>query len=184
MKFGDGWGKGDAVYACNSRYGNCTDYHSYFIGLARSIGIPARFAIGAAIPSERNDGGTDGYHCWAEFYADGKWWPVDISEADKFSAPACTSSVIIRPIASSSPAAADLVVDPGPACRADQLPGLPLLEVEVSRRPSRPCFCSGGRRVTTRLGADPAGTAIVQACLVGKSDLGLSVSTCDKRRFV
>jgi len=41
--------------------------------------------IKAGIPSERNDGGTDGYHCWAEFYADGKWYPVDISEADKFS---------------------------------------------------------------------------------------------------
>ena len=26
----------------------------------------------------------DGYHCWAEFYADGKWWPIDISEADKY----------------------------------------------------------------------------------------------------
>lgn len=85
-KFGEGWGRGDAVFACNSLYGNCTDYHAYFIGLARSVGIPARFAIGAAIPSERNEGGTDGYHCWAEFYADGKWWPVDISEADKFSA--------------------------------------------------------------------------------------------------
>jgi len=86
MKFGDGWGKGDALYACSARSGNCTDYHAYFIGLARAVGIPARFAIGAAIPSERNDGGTDGYHCWAEFYAEGKWWPVDISEADKFSA--------------------------------------------------------------------------------------------------
>ncbi len=86
MKFGEGWGQGDALYACDSKTGNCTDYHACFIGLARSIGIPARFAIGVAIPSERNDGGTDGYHCWAEFYAEGKWWPVDISEADKFSA--------------------------------------------------------------------------------------------------
>ncbi len=85
-KFGEGWGQGDAVFACNALYGNCTDYHAYFIGLARSVGIPARFAIGASIPSERNVGGTDGYHCWAEFYAEGKWWPVDISEADKFSA--------------------------------------------------------------------------------------------------
>jgi hypothetical protein len=86
MKFGEGWGQGDATYACDARTGNCTDYHAYFIGLARAIGIPARFAIGVAIPSERDDGGTDGYHCWAEFYAEGKWWPVDISEADKFSA--------------------------------------------------------------------------------------------------
>lgn len=85
MKYGPGWGKGDAVYACNIRSGNCTDYHSYFISLARSIGIPARFAVGAAIPSERNNGGIDGYHCWVEFYAEGKWRPVDISEADKYS---------------------------------------------------------------------------------------------------
>ena len=84
MKYGTGWGKGDAVYACNIRTGNCTDFHAYFIALARSVDIPARFAIGAAIPSERNDGGIDGYHCWVEFYAEGKWWPVDISEADKY----------------------------------------------------------------------------------------------------
>ncbi len=84
-KHGDGWGQGDLMFACDAKYGNCTDYHSLFIGLARAVGIPARFAIGASIPSERDDGGTDGYHCWAEFYAEGKWWPVDISEADKFS---------------------------------------------------------------------------------------------------
>lgn len=85
-KAGPGWGKGDAVYACNIRAGNCTDFHAYFIALARSVGIPARFAIGTAIPSERDDGGIDGYHCWVEFHAEGKWWPVDISEADKYSA--------------------------------------------------------------------------------------------------
>jgi transglutaminase-like putative cysteine protease len=84
MKYGEGWGKGDALYACNSLYGNCTDFHSYFIALARAAGIPARFAIGAAVPSERDEGGVDGYHCWAEFYAEGKWWPVDISEGDKY----------------------------------------------------------------------------------------------------
>ncbi len=86
MKYGSGWGNADAVYACNAGSGNCSDYHAYFISLARSAGIPARFAIGAAIPSERNDGGIDGYHCWAEFYAEKKWWPIDISEADKYSA--------------------------------------------------------------------------------------------------
>lgn len=85
MKFGD-FGRGDSNYACDSKTGNCTDFHSYFISLARSVGIPARFAIGASIPSDRNEGGMDGYHCWAEFYADGKWWPVDISEANKYTA--------------------------------------------------------------------------------------------------
>ncbi len=84
-KFGPGWGQGDAVFACNAGNGNCTDFHSYFIALARAVGIPSRFAIGAAIPSERDAGGVNGYHCWAEFYSDGKWWPVDISEADKCS---------------------------------------------------------------------------------------------------
>jgi transglutaminase-like putative cysteine protease len=85
IKTGSGWGKGDAVYACDSLTGNCTDYHAYFIALARSATLPARFAIGAAIPAGRDEGGVDGYHCWAEFYAGGKWWPVDISEGDKYS---------------------------------------------------------------------------------------------------
>jgi transglutaminase-like putative cysteine protease len=80
------YGTGDATYACDSKSGNCTEFHSLFISLARSAGIPARFAVGAAIPSARNEGGIDGYHCWAEFYADDKWWPVDISEANKYSA--------------------------------------------------------------------------------------------------
>ena len=82
-RYGFGWGRGDAVYACDARSGNCSDFHAYFIALAREAGIPARFAIGAAIPSERNEGGIDGYHCWAEFFADGKWVPVDVSEANK-----------------------------------------------------------------------------------------------------
>lgn len=80
------YGTGDAQYACDSRSGNCTEFHSLFISLARSSGIPARFAIGAAIPSNRENGGVDGYHCWAEFYAEGKWWPVDISEGNKYTA--------------------------------------------------------------------------------------------------
>lgn len=80
------YGTGDAVYACDAQSGNCSEFHSYFIALARSVNIPARFAIGAAIPSDRDEGGVDGYHCWAEFYADGKWWPVDISEANKYTA--------------------------------------------------------------------------------------------------
>jgi transglutaminase-like putative cysteine protease len=85
MKSGT-YGTGDAVYACDALTGNCTEFHSLFISLARSAGIPSRFAVGASIPSDRNEGGISGYHCWAEFYAEGKWWPVDISEANKYSA--------------------------------------------------------------------------------------------------
>jgi hypothetical protein len=80
------YGKGDAVYACDALTGNCTEFHSLFISLARSVGIPSRFAVGASIPSDRDEGGIDGYHCWAEFYAEGKWWPIDISEANKYTA--------------------------------------------------------------------------------------------------
>ncbi|WP_296619941.1 transglutaminase-like domain-containing protein [Marivirga sp.] len=80
------YGTGDAVYACDSKTGNCTEFHSLFISLARTANIPTRFAIGAAIPSDRNEGGIDGYHCWAEFYAEDKWWPVDISEGNKYTA--------------------------------------------------------------------------------------------------
>src|SRR5919197_1526061 len=82
-KSGTRWGRGDAVYACDARTGNCTDFHAYFIALARSIGIPARFAIGATIPADKNEGTIQGYHCWAEVLADGQWVPVDISEAWK-----------------------------------------------------------------------------------------------------
>jgi transglutaminase-like putative cysteine protease len=85
MKFGK-YGRGDSNYACDSKTGNCTEFHSFFISLARSIDIPARFSIGASIPSDRDEGGIDGYHCWAEFYAEGKWWPVDISEGNKYTA--------------------------------------------------------------------------------------------------
>jgi transglutaminase-like putative cysteine protease len=80
------YGTGDAVYACDAQSGNCSEFHSYFIALARSVDIPARFAIGASIPSDRDEGGINGYHCWAEFYSEGKWWPVDISEANKYTA--------------------------------------------------------------------------------------------------
>ena len=80
------YGTGDAVYACDSKTGNCTEFHSLFISLARTANIPARFAIGAGIPSDRDDGGINGYHCWAEFYAEDKWWPVDISEGNKYTA--------------------------------------------------------------------------------------------------
>lgn len=83
-KTGKGWGRGDIYYACDARRGNCTDFHAIFIGYARALGIPARFAIGFPLPSDRAAGKIGGYHCWAEFYAKGIGWvPVDASEAAK-----------------------------------------------------------------------------------------------------
>lgn len=129
MKYGTGWGQGDAVYACDARTGNCTDFHSYFIALARSAGIPARFAIGASIPSERSDGGIDGYHCWAEFYADGKWWPVDISEGDKYSSLATYYFGHHPANRFEFSRGRDLVVDPLPASGPINFLAYPVLEV-------------------------------------------------------
>jgi len=77
-----GSGRGDALFACDVRRGNCSDVHSLFIGMARSAGIPARFHIGFPLPAGRMSGEVPGYHCWADFHLDGVGWvPVDISEA-------------------------------------------------------------------------------------------------------
>lgn len=83
-KTGTGWGRGDAIWACDAKHGNCTDFHSPFIGMLRADGIPARFDIGLPLPEGRDKGDIAGYHCWAEFYAPKTGWvPVDISEAWK-----------------------------------------------------------------------------------------------------
>lgn len=129
-KSGTGWGRGDAVYACDIRTGNCTDFHSYFIALARSIGIPARFAIGATIPADKNEGAIEGYHCWAEFFADGRWVPVDISEAWK-------NPKLAGYYFGHNPAnrfeltkGRDLIVDPAPATGPINFLAYPLLEMD------------------------------------------------------
>jgi transglutaminase-like putative cysteine protease len=83
-KSGTGWGHGDVLYACDAKKGNCTDFHSLFIAMARSQGIPARFEIGFPLPADKHSGEIAGYHCWSDFYIEGKEWiPVDISEAWK-----------------------------------------------------------------------------------------------------
>ena len=84
-----GFGLGDIPYCLKVGKGNCTDFHTLFIALARASGIPARWSIGfpLAYGDGKNGAGPQqvaGYHCWAEFYAPGAGWvPVDISEARK-----------------------------------------------------------------------------------------------------
>jgi transglutaminase-like putative cysteine protease len=83
-KSGTGWGNGDAIWACTAKRGNCTDFHSLFIGMMRAAGIPARFEIGFSLPEDQHGGTIPGYHCWAEFYVEPYGWiPVDASEAWK-----------------------------------------------------------------------------------------------------
>ena len=129
-KSGSGWGRGDAVYACDAKTGNCTDFHAYFIALCRSVGIPARFAIGATIPADKNEGAIEGYHCWAEFFAAGRWVPVDISEAWK-------NPELADYYFGHNPAnrfeltkGRDLVVDPAPASGPINFLAYPLLEID------------------------------------------------------
>lgn len=156
-RYGSGWGRGDAVYACDARTGNCTDFHAYFIALARAVGIPARFAIGASIPSERNDGRTDGYHCWAEFFAGGKWVPVDISEANKHSRLASYYFGHHPANRLELSRGRDLMVDPQPASGPINFLAFPLMEMDgepVEIRPEfefrRPTQEARKRRVTFR----------------------------------
>ena len=49
-KTGEGWGKGDAIFACNEKRGNCTDFHALFIGMMRAADVPARFEIRTSSP--------------------------------------------------------------------------------------------------------------------------------------
>ncbi|WP_162340242.1 transglutaminase-like domain-containing protein [Cyclobacterium salsum] len=123
------YGKGDAVYACDTKTGNCTEFHSLFISLARSVGIPARFSIGAAIPSDRNEGGIDGYHCWAEFHAEGKWWPLDISEGNKYTALATYYFGRHPANRIEFSRGRDLELNPGPASGPINFLAYPLLEI-------------------------------------------------------
>jgi transglutaminase-like putative cysteine protease len=129
-KSGTGWGRGDALYACDARTGNCSDFHAYFIALARSVGIPARFAIGATIPSDKDEGPIAGYHCWAEFLAEGKWVPVDISESSK--KPALAEYYFGHHPANRFELSAgrDLVVEPLPASGPINFLAYPHLEVD------------------------------------------------------
>lgn len=139
-RVGDAWGKGDAVLACDTRSGNCSEYHSYFIALARAVGLPARFAVGAAIPAARDSGGISSYHCWAEVYADGKWWPVDVSEGDKY-------SNLSTYYFGHHPAnrvelsrGRDLVLQPGPASGPINFLAFPVLEVGGQPVRIKPAF--------------------------------------------
>lgn len=52
-KTGSGWGREDALWACDAKPGNCTDFHSPFIGMLRADGIPARFDIGFPCPKTK-----------------------------------------------------------------------------------------------------------------------------------
>ena len=80
-----GAGKGNAVWACDSKTGDCTDFHSVFIGVCRWRGIPADHVFGLPLPPEKPEGDAKYCHCWAQFWVAGVGWiPIDASRANKF----------------------------------------------------------------------------------------------------
>ncbi len=80
-----GAGQGNAVWACDSKTGDCTDFHSVFIGVCRWRGIPADHVFGLPLPTERPEGDIKHSHCWAQFWVAGVGWvPVDASRANKY----------------------------------------------------------------------------------------------------
>lgn len=77
-------GIGNSLLTLKYKKGMCADWHSLFISLVRSLGIPAKFEIGFPVPENKKEGRIEGHHCWAAFYIKGKGWiPVDVSEAYK-----------------------------------------------------------------------------------------------------
>ena len=77
---------GSAEYCLTSRTGNCTDFHSLWVALARAAGIPSRIVYGSIFKPELAGQDKDqSYHCWPLFYAEGIGWiSHDVAVADIF----------------------------------------------------------------------------------------------------
>jgi transglutaminase-like putative cysteine protease len=90
---GCGWGDIKAMIETRNFGGKCGDLNALFVGLARSVGVPARDIYGVRVaPSAhgyRSLGANSeviskAQHCRAEFYAQGYGWvPVDPADVRK-----------------------------------------------------------------------------------------------------
>ncbi len=89
-----GCGLGDihSMLATHSLGGKCADINALFVGLARSVGIPARDVYGVRVADSqrgyqalgKSGDVTKAQHCRAEFFADGYGWiPVDPGDVRK-----------------------------------------------------------------------------------------------------
>src|SRR5712691_7052297 len=88
-----GCGLGDIKTMLETRYfgGKCADLNALYVGLARSVGLPARdiYGVRAADSKEFKSLGKSGdiskaQHCRAEFYASSAGWvPVDPADVRK-----------------------------------------------------------------------------------------------------
>ncbi|HET9663617.1 MAG TPA: transglutaminase domain-containing protein [Burkholderiales bacterium] len=90
-----GCGVGDikSMLEAKNLGGKCADLNALFVGLARSIGIPARDVYGVRVAASKHgykslgassEVITKAQHCRAEFYAQGRGWvPVDPADVRK-----------------------------------------------------------------------------------------------------
>jgi transglutaminase-like putative cysteine protease len=90
---GCGWGDIKSMLETRNFGGKCGDLNAMFVGLARSVGIPARDVYGLRVA--RSEHGyaslgvgspnvTRAQHCRAEFFAQGHGWvPVDPADVRK-----------------------------------------------------------------------------------------------------
>jgi transglutaminase-like putative cysteine protease len=90
---GCGWGDIKAMLETKNFGGKCGDLNAMFVGLARSVGVPARDIYGVRVaPSQLgykslglgSTNASKGQHCRAEFFAPGIGWvPVDPADVRK-----------------------------------------------------------------------------------------------------
>jgi transglutaminase-like putative cysteine protease len=75
---------GSTEYCLRTRTGNCTDFHSLWMSLARAAGIPTRLIYGSFFKLELDGQDADqSYHCWPEFFVPNVGWvPHDVAVAD------------------------------------------------------------------------------------------------------
>lgn len=90
---GCGWGDIKSMLETKNFGGKCGDLNAMFVGLARSVGVPARDVYGVRVaPSQLgykslglgSTNASKGQHCRAEFFAQGIGWvPVDPADVRK-----------------------------------------------------------------------------------------------------
>jgi transglutaminase-like putative cysteine protease len=90
---GCGWGDIKTMLETGNFGGKCGDLNALFVGLARSVGVPARDVYGIRVASSQHGYHSLGVgspaisraqHCRAEFFAEGIGWvPVDPADVRK-----------------------------------------------------------------------------------------------------
>jgi transglutaminase-like putative cysteine protease len=90
---GCGWGDVKSMLETGNLGGKCGDLNAMFVGLARSVGVPARDVYGVRVAPSKHGYKSLGagspniskaQHCRAEFFAEGYGWvPVDPADVRK-----------------------------------------------------------------------------------------------------